>query len=71
MGFRRWLRQFIVKVREVVGWEKDFGGRYDDLDCLATFEDGSSWRWQGRPWVCSFSNHIFFAFIELGQGSPR
>ena len=51
MGLRRWLRQFIVKVREAVGWEKDYGGQYDDLDCLATFSDKSSWRWQGRPWV--------------------
>ena len=52
MGLRRWLRQFYVRAREKIGWERDYGGEYDDFDCWAYFEDGSSWHWEGRPWVC-------------------
>ena len=54
MGLRRWLRQFYVKVREAVGWEKDYNGQYDNLDCWAYFDNGSSWHWEGRPWVYTF-----------------
>ena len=52
MGLRRWLRQFVTKVRERMGWERDYGGVYDDFDCWALFDDGSTMHWEGRPWVC-------------------
>ena len=61
MGLRRWLRQQYVKIREKIGLEKSYGGRYDDLDCWAYFSDGSSWHWEGRPWVCDIRRSLRFA----------
>jgi hypothetical protein len=58
MGLRRKLRPFYVKVRETLGWERDFGGRYDDLECWAYFDDGSSMHWAGRPWVCGHGSKV-------------
>lgn len=65
MGLRRWLRQFIVKCRESIGWEKDYGGQYDDLDCWAYFSDGSSWHWEGRPWVGSHLIVVYRKEVRL------
>lgn len=62
MGLRRWLRQFIVRCREMIGWEKDYGGMYEDLDCWAYFADGTSWNWAGTPWGSPWESYR--AYIE-------
>ena len=65
MGLRRWLRQFYVKVRKGLGLVKDYDGLYDDLDCWAYFADGSSWHWEGRPWVCAVWPNRFLPPLKL------
>ena len=70
MGLRRWLRQFYVKVREGLGLVKDYDGLYDDLDCWAYFADGSSWHWEGRPWVCAVLTGPFRCFGQADADPP-